>query len=142
MTAELVLDNSAWARLNDRSLPEERVVEIANALEEGRVATCLPFLLEAGFSARSARYHDALIEELLALPLLHIDEATELRAVDAQRQLARAGHHRLPPVDLILAAIADNHGLGILHYDSDYDLLNAKTNLRFQSVWLAPRGTL
>ncbi len=115
MTAELLLDNSAWARLDDQAVPDERVLEIASALEEGRIATCLPFLLEAGYSARSARDHDDLIEELLALPLLHIGEETERRAIDAQRQLARAGHHRLPPVDIILAAIADKYGLGVLH---------------------------
>ena len=32
--------------------------------------------------------------------------------------------------------------LGILHYDADYDLLDMKTDLLFDSVWLASRGTL
>jgi predicted nucleic acid-binding protein len=68
------------------------------------VATCLPFLLETGYFARKADDHDQLIEELLALPLISLDEGIERRAIDAQRQLARVGHHRLPPVDLILAA--------------------------------------
>lgn len=142
MTPELLLDNSAWARLGDPSLPQRRAAEIAAALEERRIATCLPFLLEAGYSARSAPDHSELIAELLALPLMHIDEAIERRAVEAQGQLARAGHHRLPPVDLMLAAIADRHGLGVLHYDTDYETLTAKTDLRFQTAWLAPRGTL
>ncbi len=142
MTAELLLDNSAWARLREASLPQQRADEIADALEERRIATCLPFLLEAGYSARSAGDHGDLIEELLALPLLHIDEEIEGRAIDAQRQLARAGHHRLPPVDLILAAVADRHGLGVLHYDTDYDTLKTTTDLRFDSVWLVPRGSL
>ena len=91
---------------------------------------------------RHAAGHAALLEELLALPVLHIDEAIERRAVDAQGQLARAGHHRIPPVDLIIAAIADRHDLGVLHYDSDYDILRSRTDLRFESVWLAPRGSL
>lgn len=142
MTAELLLDNSAWARLREPSLPRQRADEIADALEERRIATCLPFLLEAGYSAQSAGDHGDLIEELLALPLLHIDEEIERRAIDAQRQLARAGHHRLPPVDLILAAVADRHALGVLHYDTDYDTLKTKTDLRFDSVWLVPRGSL
>lgn len=142
MSVELLLDNSAWARLGDAAIPKQRAEEIAVALEERRVATCLPFLLEAGYSARSADDHGALIEELLALPLLPIDEEIERRTVDAQRQLARAGHHRLPPVDLILAAIADRHDIGVLHYDGDFDLLRAKTDLDFESVWLAPRGEL
>jgi predicted nucleic acid-binding protein len=142
VTPELLLDNSAWARLGHAALAQERIDEIADALEERRVATCLPFILEAGYSARTARDHDDLIAELLALPLFGIDEAIERRAIDAQRQLARAGHHRLRPVDLIVAAIADRHGLGILHYDADYDVLLAKTDLAFGSVWLAPRGSL
>lgn len=142
MTAELLLDNSAWARLPDRALSQSRADEIAAALEERRLAVCLPFLLEAGYSARNASEHGTLMEELLSLPLLHIGEATERRALDAQRHLARAGHHRLPPVDLILAAVADGNGLGVLHYDADYDVIREKTDLRFDSVWLAPRGTL
>ncbi len=142
MTAELLLDNSAWARLSDTSLPQQRADEIANALEERRIATCLPFLLEAGYSARSASAHGDLLQELLALPLLHIDEEIERRAIEVQGQLARAARHRLPPVDVILATIADKHRLGVLHYDSDYDILSTKTDLRFNSVWLAPRGTL
>ena len=142
MTPELLLDNSAWVRLGHAALAQERVDEIADALEESRVATCLPFILEVGYSARASHDHDQLMAELLALPLFGIDEAIERRAIDAQRQLGRAGHHRMPPVDLIVAAIADRHGLGILHYDGDYDVLLAKTDLTFGSIWLAPRGSL
>lgn len=142
MTAELLLDNSAWARIGHPSLPAHRAEEIAVAIEQRRVAVCLPFLLEAGYSARSGRDHEELTAQLLALPLLSIDGAIELRALDAQRQLARAGHHRLPPVDLMVAAIADRYGLGVLHYDGDYDVLTSRTDMRFTSVWLAPRGSL
>jgi predicted nucleic acid-binding protein len=142
VTPTLLLDNSAWARMADPALAGERADEIADALECGRVAACLPFLLEAGYSARTARDHDELMDELLSLPLLPIDDRAERRAIDAQRQLARAGHHRLPPVDLLVAALADRHGVGVLHYDHDYDLIAEKTDLRFASVWLAPRGSL
>ena len=142
MTGTLLLDNSAWARLDHPSLSDARAGEIADALEAGRVATCLPFLLEAGYSARNARDHGELLDELLALPHFPIDEEVEQRAVDAQRQLARIGHHRLPPVDLLVAAIADRHGLGVLHYDHDYDLIAEKTDLSLESVWLAPAGSL
>ncbi|MDQ6744909.1 MAG: PIN domain-containing protein [Actinomycetota bacterium] len=136
------MDNSAWARLGQPAVAEVRTEEIAGWLEEGRIATCLPFLLEAGYSARNARDHDELLDELLALPTVHVDDRVEGRAVDAQRQLARAGHHRLPPVDLIIAALADTRGLGVLHYDSDYEIVLEKTDLRFDSVWLAPRGSI
>jgi predicted nucleic acid-binding protein len=142
VTATLLLDNSAWVRLADAELAAHRAAEIADALESGHIAACLPFLLEAGYSARNAREHEQLLTELGALPRYHVDDLVERRALDAQAQLARAGHHRLPPVDLIIAALADRHQLGVLHYDHDYDLIEAKTDLDFDSVWLAARGTL
>jgi len=82
------------------------------------------------------------MDDLLALPCFHIDEDVERRALDAQRQLARIGDHRLPPVDLLVAAVADSYDLGVLHYDHDYDLIAEKTDLSFRSEWLVPRGTL
>jgi predicted nucleic acid-binding protein len=142
VSVELLLDNSAFVRLASPALEERRAQEIADALEQGLLGVCLPFLLEAGYSARSAADHDELLGELLALPMLHIDTEVERRAVDAQRQLARAGHHRLPPVDLIISALADRHGVGVLHYDRDYDTLATRTDLRFASVWLTRRGSL
>jgi predicted nucleic acid-binding protein len=139
-TPSMLLDNSAWARLP--RLDAARAGEIADALEAGEIAACIPFLLEAGYSARTAAGHADLLAELLALPQVAIDAGVEQRALDAQHQLARIGHHRLPPVDLLQAALAERHGLTVLHYDRDYDLLAERTDLRFQSVWLAPRGKL
>ena len=142
VSVEMLLDNSAFVRLASPALDERRSLEIADALEQGVVGVCLPFLLEAGYSARSASDHDELLRELMALPMLRIDTEVELRAVDAQHQLARAGHHRLPPVDLIICALADRHGVGVLHYDHDFDTIAERTALRFESVWLAQRGSL
>ena len=139
-TTTLLLDNSAWVRLS--TLQDARAAEIAAALEAGRIATCLPFLLEAGYSARNLREREALFELLSALPRFPIDHDVERRAEDAQHQLTRVGHHRLPPVDLLVAALADRHGLGVLHYDHDYDLILERTDLSYESVWVAPRGSI
>ena len=108
----------------------------------GNVYVCLPFLLEAGYSARSGIEHDELLCELLSLPWVDIDGEVEQRAVDAQGQLAQAGHHRLSPADVLLATIADRHDLDVLHYDADFDIIASKTDLEFDSVWLAQRGSL
>jgi predicted nucleic acid-binding protein len=139
----LVLDNSAWARLDLPSLAESRRVEIANMIENGELAVCTPFLLEAGWSARSAAHHDQLLADLLQLPRLCLDVDVEDAALDAQRALARRGHHRgASPSDLLIAACAHVHGVGVLHYDRDYDVLVELTGLTFQSHWLAAAGTL
>jgi predicted nucleic acid-binding protein len=123
-------------------LEPDRASEIADEFDRGSVAVALPFLLEAGYTARSGEEHASMFEELLAFPYLEIDDVVERRALDAQGQLARAGHHRIATADLMLAAVADRHGAGILHYDADYDVIRERTDLRFESIWLAERGSL
>ena len=138
----LLLDNSAFARLAHPSLPAGRAEEIADHIERREIAVCLPFLLEAGYSARDAADHGLLIERLLRLPRLPVGREVDMTALRGQAELARAGHHRLPPIDLIIAAVADAHDIGVLHYDADYDLIAARTSLEFESVWLAERGSI
>lgn len=139
----LLLDNSAWARLELPALPDDRRIEIATMIESGEIAVCTPFLLEAGWSARNAARHDELLADLLQLPRLRIGADIEDAALDAQRGLARRGHHRsASPSDLLIAACAHVHGAGVLHYDRDYDVLIELSGLAFESAWLAPAGTL
>lgn len=134
----LLLDNSAWAR-RGHSLVRER---LAGLIEEGNLAVCLPFLLEAGYSARTGDGHRRLVADLTALPRIEIDGDTEELAIEAQGWLARTGHHRLPPSDLIIAACAHRAHAGVLHYDRDFDLIAQHTELDFVSEWLAPPGSL
>lgn len=139
----LLLDNSAWARLALPTLPDDRRDEIATMIENGDVAICAPFLLEAGWSARNAADHNELLADLLQLPYLAIDAGIEEVALSAQSDLARRGHHRgASPVDLVIAACAHANGAGVLHYDRDYDHLARLTSLRFDSRWLADPGAL
>lgn len=139
----LLLDNSAWARLSLPSVSDARREEIAELIETEQLAVCTPFLLEAGWSARSAADHDALLTDLLRLPRLRVGEHVEDAALAAQRELARRGHHRsASPADLVIAACAHTHGVGVLHYDKDYDVLLDLTSLEFESHWLAPAGEL
>ena len=138
----LLLDNSAWARLISGKVPQEQRETVAGWLEEKRLAVCLPFLLEAGYSARSAADHGKLLRRLEQMPRRPVDEAVERLALDAQDALAAVGHHRLAPSDLIIAACAHLAGGGVLHYDRDYDLIAEHTRLRFESIWLAEPGTL
>lgn len=51
----------------------------------------MPFLLEAGYSARDGGEHEELLAELLALPYVAVDRAVERRALDTQSQLRAAG---------------------------------------------------
>jgi predicted nucleic acid-binding protein len=134
----LLIDNSAWARRHDRLVRER----FAGLIEEGEVGVCLPFLLEAGYSARSGDHHSKLVADLTILPRVEVDRPVEAAALQAQAKLARIGHHRLPPSDIVIAACAQSAGGGVLHYDRDYDLIAKHTELEFESEWLAPPGSL
>lgn len=138
----LLLDNSAWARLTSPGLSEERSEAVAGWLERGELAVSLPFLLEAGYSARSGPGHRAMMADLRRLPCVHVARTTARLALDAQAELASVGHHSVAPADIIIAACAHEAGTGVLHYDRDYDLIAGHAGLELESEWLAPAGTL
>jgi predicted nucleic acid-binding protein len=138
----LLLDHSAWSRLIGDLVPEDREEVVLDWIEAGRLGTCLPFLLEAGFSAQTAEDHRVTMARLKRLTFISIDQKVERMAQEAQRELAKIGHHRLSPTDLIIAACAACEDGGVLHYDRDYDLILEHTSLSFESVWLVEPGTL
>jgi len=137
-----LLDHSAWSRFPDPRVSDERIAWVAEHLEADELGTCLPFLLEAGYSARSLSDHEQIGARLAKLPRVAISEEVEHLALEAQRQLARVGHHRVSVADLIIAACAHVARAGVLHYDHDFDRIAEMTSLRFDSEWLAPAGTL
>jgi predicted nucleic acid-binding protein len=138
----LLLDNSAWARIVANLLDDDRTAEVSDWVERGELATCLPFLLEAGYSARSSAHYNEMMDDLGTFPRVELTPEIEWRAGQAQRELAAIGHHRLAPIDVMVAACAHEIEAGVLHYDHDYDVLASRTSLRFRSEWLAPPGTL
>ena len=71
-----------------------------------------------------------------------VTRSVQRAALTALRELARrgAGYHRVPVPDILIAAAAQEAGVGVLHYDHHFDRL-AKV-LHFRSVWLAPAGSL
>lgn len=138
----LLLDNSAWSRLLVGTVSRARADAIADLMVERQLATSLPFLLEAGYSARSAADREGLMSRLAHLPRLLVDRSTESLALRAQQELAVVGHHRVAPADLVIAACAHQAEAGVLHYDRDYDLIAEHSSLRFESEWLAPAGSL
>ncbi len=138
----LLLDNSAWSHLNSERLDDERRVEIVDLMTRGVIATCLPFVLEVGYSAQSASDHLTLMVNFDRLPQVPITPAVEERARQAQHELVAIGHHRLSPLDIVIAACAHEAKAGVLHYDHDYDILAARTTLEFASEWVAPAGSL
>jgi predicted nucleic acid-binding protein len=138
-----LLDTSVWVRMRDGRLAGRDAERVLARLERGELASTEPLLLEMRYSARDGTDFAALADELDALPLLELDQPAIQGALQAQAKLAANPRisHRVKPIDLLVAAVADQRGAGILHYDGDYDLITKHTDLRFKSVWAAKRGS-
>jgi predicted nucleic acid-binding protein len=139
-----LLDTSVWARLRDGRLFGSAAEQLYARIERGELALTEPLLLEMRYSARDATDFELLAEELDAMPLLSLEGTAVRRSLEAQAQLAALPDvsHRVKPIDLLVAAVAEHHGSAVLHYDADYELLAERTDLAFDSVWAAERGSL
>ncbi len=140
----LLFDNSVWARLLDGRLIGSARETFESALIADELWTCPPTLLEMRYSARDNEGFAITARRLDALPHAPLTAEAAAAALTAQAELAAAPgiSHRVKPVDLLVAAIAATEGLGVLHYDHDYDTLAEQTSLSFPSVWVAPRGEI
>ncbi len=133
----LLLDASAFWRLGSPQLEEVRRREVSDWIARGLVTVSTPLLLET----RAGRVFPRV--DPGELPLLWITERAERRAVDLQDQLRSAHQHLgVPPLDYLAAAIAEDHGAAILHYDADFERLAGHTDLAAVVEALAPLGTL
>lgn len=135
--ALVLLDASAFWRLRSPQLDSHRRRQVAGWITRGIVAASTPLL----FETRAGRDLPPVDPE--ELPWLWISERAERRATDLQLQL-RAAHQHLgvPPLDYLIAAVAEDHGASILHYDADFERLAANTDLAATVEALAPLGSL
>lgn len=140
----LLFDNSVWARLLDGRLDGRARETFEAALLANELWTCPPSLLEMRFSARGSDGFALTAKRLDALPHASLTAEAAATALTAQAELAATPgiSHRVKPVDLLIASIATTEGLGVLHYDYDYDTIAVHTSLSFPSVWVAPRGSI
>lgn len=132
-----LLDASAFWRLGSPGLDPDRRAELADRVARGLVAASTPLILEtsAGSVMPAADPGD--------LPRLWISERSEQRAADLQAQLRAAQQHLgVPPLDYLIAAIAEDHSSDLLHYDGDFERIAQHTDLAASLEHLAPLGTL
>lgn len=137
---ELVVDNSAFQRGGHPAVRADWL----RAIDEGHLYRSSILEFEVLYSARNAREHTELREEIEAFRPLELSGDVADAALQAQAELARhaPGFHRVSHQDYLVAAVAAAHGLGVLHYDSDFDRIAEHSSLAFESVWIAPAGTL
>ncbi len=137
MTAEYLADTSAIARY--------RRAEVASRLDPlviaGLVATCglvdLALLASARDRAEYARIASA---RRASFAWLATEDVDLRRALETQGRLAERGPYRIAWPELVTAAVAERHGVTLLHYHADYDLIAELTG---QPVdWVVPKDSL
>ena len=112
----------AWAQRAERMDIREK---LADRYEAGEIVTCVPVVLEAMHRPETAAQYKERFDELFApLERLPLGDASVERALEVQRELARApdGNHRRPAVDFLIAAAAEAAGEEVVLWCFDRDL--------------------
>ncbi|WP_086770376.1 PIN domain nuclease [Streptomyces bobili] len=123
--ADYLIDTSALARVVLR----QTTTEWDDRIGAGLVAICDITELEVLYSARStadrARLKAALDAHYACCPM---PEGIYRRSRIVQEQLTTKGEHRSAgPVDLLVAAAAEEAGLILLHFDRDFETIARTT---------------
>ena len=119
MALKFLVDTSVIKRLGRD--PVRQVVELLAA--QGQLARTRITDLEVGYSARNEREWDRLIPALDVFEPVESTAAHHRRALQVQRLLAQRSARGRKIPDLLVAAAAEERGLAVLHYDSDFDLI-------------------
>jgi predicted nucleic acid-binding protein len=131
-----LIDTSVLKRLGHREV--RAVVEPLAA--NGELGRCSISDLEIGYSARNAEEWDRLVGALDAFGAVDTTAAHVRRALQTQRLLAQRGQRGRKIPDLLIAAAAEELGVGVLHYDADFDLIAMVTEQRCQ--WVVAAGSV
>ncbi|WP_328338322.1 PIN domain nuclease [Streptomyces violaceus] len=123
--ADYLIDTSALARV----LLRQTTTEWDDRIGAGLVAICDITELEVLYSARSAadraRLKAALDAHYVWCPM---PDGIYRRSRIVQEQLTAKGEHRSAgPVDLLVAAAAEEAGLTLLHFDRDFEAIARTT---------------
>ncbi|MEU0208595.1 PIN domain nuclease [Streptomyces canus] len=123
--ADYLIDTSALARV----LLRQTTTEWDDRIGAGLVAICDLTELEVLYSARStedrARLKAALDAHYVWCPM---PDGIYRRSRIVQEQLTTKGEHRSAgPVDLMVAAAAEEAGLTLLHFDRDFETIARTT---------------
>ncbi len=135
---DFIADTSAWTRAQNENVRDDW----QGALTEGQIWTTPIVVLELLAGARSGREYDAIEDGTAALRTIPVNSALISAAQSGWRDLAYkgAGYHTMTFPDVLIAAAAQDRGVGVLHYDRHFDRLAEV--FEFESRWVAPAGSI
>jgi predicted nucleic acid-binding protein len=116
---------------------------LADAVAADELAITEPILLEYLNGARNPAEYERFAAGFRAARVLSATGQDWTRALEVHAVLAGTGpgHQRSVRIpDLVIGAVAERHGVPVLHYDEDYDRIAAVTGQ--PTRWVAPRGSI
>jgi predicted nucleic acid-binding protein len=139
--ARFLIDLSAWARSGHPGARKRW-----EALLDSDQLLCHPvFAVELLHNAIDPADYRRLREDLeKGFAWAWPDRGTADIALEMQQKMATGGPtgQRVKTADLLIAALAAQRDVGVLHYNRDYDLIRDRGRTSLQSEWLAKRGSL
>jgi predicted nucleic acid-binding protein len=134
----LIADSSAWNRARHPSV----VADWTAALLAQQIVTCAVVRMELLYSTRTAAEFANWQAALAVLRDIPITRTIWNAAIAAMGELAVVsdGYHRVKLPDYLIAAAAQDAGVGVLHYDAHFDKLTQV--FAFESRWIAASGSI
>jgi predicted nucleic acid-binding protein len=136
-TVRWLADTSALVRLGSQAVAEV----LASRIRAGAVATCGVIELELlSDIPDQAQVSEIRAIRSLVFPWLDTGDEDWQRALAVQALLVEAGHHQVAWPRLIVAAVAERHGVPVLHYEPVFAVIAEITGQGVE--WVAPEGSL
>jgi predicted nucleic acid-binding protein len=136
LTAIYLADKSSLARFPVPAV----AARLRPLLEDGELASCAIVDLEVLYSSRNLSDYEEILEERRSLDAAPITPDVMTKAIDLQHELGRRGQHRVPIPDLIISAAALLADLVVLHYDADFERIEAAGGAPHE--WVVRQGSI
>lgn len=133
-----LLDSSAWIAALRPGGPGEAVAVLREWIHRKQVATTPPVIAEILQGARDEHEYRQLSQRLRALPQLACTRPVWSRAWESSFRLRRRGL-TFPLMDILIASVAVEHGVTLVHADGDFEQIKKVMGLR--TVHVATLGT-
>jgi predicted nucleic acid-binding protein len=127
-----LIDTSAWVCALRPDGPAAIRVRIAEILGARKGVTTPPILLELLAGARDEKSYTELSEEISGLEQFPINEILWEKSYRFAFDLRKRGL-TIPAIDVLIATVAQENELILVHADRHFDLMAGKTSLRVES---------
>ena len=135
----ILVDTTVWIDFfAGRTTPHVALLQALLERDED-LCICGLVLAEVLQGIRSDAAYRKTSKHLDALIYLSMCQATFRGAADLYRALRKKGVTIRKPVDCMIAAVAMEHGVRLLHHDRDFDQVAAHSKLK--TVAVGPQGT-